>query len=81
MSFPEFLNFLLESVFSGPEMASARGGIPEKLDNTIHAPLDDVDEQEWKDLFCVFLERFCLAQIESIIEKADTTIHYGVTIR
>jgi len=61
-------------------MASARGGIPEKLDNTIHAPLDDVDEQEWKDLFCVFLERFCLAQIESIIEKADTTIHYGVTI-
>ncbi len=63
-------------------VAGRRGGLPKTLDfGCLPDTLEDCDEDEWKILFGVFLERYCLPQIEGIIEKADDTIHYGVTIR
>jgi hypothetical protein len=58
------------------------GGLPKTLDfGSLPDTLEDCDEDEWKRIFGVFLERCCTAQIEGIIEKIDATIHYGVTIR
>ena len=66
----------------GRPFVAGRRGLPKTLDfGCLPDTLEDCDEDEWKILFGVFLERYCLPQIEGIIEKADDTIHYGVTIR
>ncbi len=77
-----FSNLQLDEMEGRPFVAGRRGGLPKTLDfGCLPDTLEDCDEDEWKILFGVFLERYCLPQIEGIIEKADDTIHYGVTIR